>query len=180
MSNPSEIRLRAPVRAVNIPTLDILAPLALPNPPKPAQTRQNPPQSASSAILQNEPTAPPPSSIFHPQSAPPHPLPPSRSVPNFQTNPPRLSHPPAKTRHNPPEPATPTAKLQNEATADLTPRQRHAARLLIAGHTATAVAALLDVDRHTVSDWKKLPAFQAELTRLLNDLAPPPPARGWR
>jgi hypothetical protein len=77
MSNPSTARLRAAVHAVNIRALDILAPLSPTSPPEPAQTRQNPPQSASSGILQNEPTASPPAS-------PPHPLPPSRSVPNFQ------------------------------------------------------------------------------------------------
>src|SRR5689334_15495205 len=88
-------------------------------------------------------------------------------APHALANPPD----PAHTPHNPPHPATPIAKFQNDPTAALTPRQRHAARLLIAGQTAKGVAAELGIDRHTVSDWKKLPAFQAELTRLLNDLA---------
>ena len=94
----------------------------------------------------------------------------------------------AQTCHNVPKPAT-TFISQNEPTApssirhppssppsSLTPRQLHAARLLVDGHTTKAAAARLAVNPHTVSQWKKLPAFQAELTRLLNALAPPPPA----
>jgi DNA-binding NarL/FixJ family response regulator len=57
--------------------------------------------------------------------------------------------------------------VQNEAKRPLTPRQKHAARLLFAGHSAKAIAAQLGVDRHTISDWKKLPAFQAEIENLL-------------
>jgi hypothetical protein len=166
--------------------LDFLNPIApAAHPPEPAQTRQNLPQPASSGFLQNEPTAPPPSAIHHRRSSPPHPLPPSSSVPNFQTNPPIVAHPAAQTCQNPPQPATRSAPAQNEPTApklstqdsalrtsSLTPRQCHAARLLIAGHTAKDVAAQLEVNRHTVSQWKKLPDFQNELTRLLNDLAP--------
>jgi transposase len=52
----------------------------------------------------------------------------------------------------------------------LTPRQRHAARLLVAGHSATSAAALLGVNRHTISDWKKLPAFQGEIDHHLRTL----------
>jgi hypothetical protein len=186
MSKQSTARLRAAVRAIDLRALDFLNPITPgAHPPEPAQTRQNLPEPASSGFLQNEPTAPRPSSIRHQPSSPSHPLPPAHSVPNFQTNPPNVAHSPAKTRQNPPKPATRSAPAQNEPTAPssilhapsssppvLTPRQRHAARLLIVGHTAKSVAAQLDVNRHTVSQWKKLPDFQHELTRLLNDLAP--------
>ncbi len=185
MSNQSAARLRAAVHAVNIRALEMLAPLASTNPPKPAQTRQTLPKSASPSILQNEATAPPPCSIRHCQSSSPRLLPPSRSVPNFQTNPPILSHQPAQTCQNLPESAS-TPHLQNKPTVpssirhppfssrtSLTPRQLHAARLLVDGYTTKAAAARLGVNPHTVSQWKKLPPFQAELTRLLNDLSHP-------
>jgi len=52
----------------------------------------------------------------------------------------------------------------------LTPRQERAARLLAAGHTATAAAALLGVERHTIHRYKRLPAFNDHLRRLLASL----------
>jgi hypothetical protein len=202
MSNRSSAtaaaRLRAAVRAVQFDATAIAA-LGLPPPaaarlhqPKPAQTCRNLPEPASPSILQNEANAPAPSSIHHRPSTHQHSLPPSPSVPNFQTNPPRLSHRPAETCQNLPESAS-TPDLQNKPTApssirhppfsspsSLTPRQLHAARLLVDGYTTKAAAARLAVNPHTVSQWKKLPPFQAELTRLLNDLAPPRPARACR
>jgi DNA-binding NarL/FixJ family response regulator len=83
--------------------------------------------------------------------------------------------PHAKTRHNPPKPATGKLSSQNEPNPEpppptpLTPRQCHAARLLVAGQTAKAIAAQLGVNRHTISEWKKLPAFREELDRLLGN-----------
>jgi hypothetical protein len=47
----------------------------------------------------------------------------------------------------------------------LNPNQLTAARLLLAGHSVTAVAATLGVDPYTISRWKKDPRFQSELRR---------------
>jgi hypothetical protein len=69
--------------------------------------------------------------------------------------------PPRPRRTNPPRP--------------LNPNQLTAARLLLAGHSVTAVAAALHVDPYTVSRWKKDPRFQSELhyqTALLSTAAP--------
>ena len=55
-----------------------------------------------------------------------------------------------------------------------TPKQLRAARLLLAGHSTTATAAALNIDRHTLATWKRLPLFQQELRHLLTapDLGP--------
>jgi hypothetical protein len=37
-----------------------------------------------------------------------------------------------------------------------------------AGDTTTAIAAALQVDRHTLAHWKRLPAFQQEIRRLID------------
>ena len=78
---------------------------------------------------------------------------------------------------NVPECASLTPLRQNEAKSHsdtpapqpptLPPRQLQAARLLIAGHTTKSAGAHLKVNPHTVSRWKKHPAFQQEITRLL-------------
>jgi DNA-binding CsgD family transcriptional regulator len=61
----------------------------------------------------------------------------------------------------------PTAFQFVSPSADLTPRQERAARLLAAGHTATAAAALLGVERHTIHRYKRLVPFNDQVRRLL-------------
>jgi hypothetical protein len=48
----------------------------------------------------------------------------------------------------------------------LTPNQFRAATLLVAGHSTTDVAAVLQVDRHTLARWKRHPLFVQELRAL--------------
>ncbi|HEY7118420.1 MAG TPA: hypothetical protein VH475_17660 [Tepidisphaeraceae bacterium] len=128
----------------------------IPNLPQPAKTCQSAPLAAGA---QNEPRLP-----LTPSSPPPLPPPTRPSAPNEPTN-------PAEARQILPNPAT-LSTQDSALSTDLSPRQRYAARLLIAGHTLTAAAALLNVNRHTVAGWRKLPAFHAELDRLLNQLTP--------
>ena len=47
----------------------------------------------------------------------------------------------------------------------LTPRQISAARLLVLGRCGRDVARELGVEEHTVTRWRRLPAFAAELAR---------------
>ena len=61
---------------------------------------------------------------------------------------------PAPRKSNPPH---------RQNSKPLNPNQLSAARLLLAGHSVTAVAAALHVDPYTVSRWKKDPRFQSEL-----------------
>ena len=75
---------------------------------------------------------------------------------------PQLPTRPCKT--NPPRNAKP-----------LNPNQLTAARLLLAGHSVTAVAAALRVDPYTVSRWKKDPRFQSELRYQTARLSTPAP-----
>lgn len=48
---------------------------------------------------------------------------------------------------------------------DLTSRQVAAARLIALGRSGRAVAAEIGVDEHTVTRWRRLPAFASELLR---------------
>jgi hypothetical protein len=52
----------------------------------------------------------------------------------------------------------------------LQPRQLTAARLLLASWRVTDVAARLGIDRHTLADWMKDPAFQREVRRMAVEL----------
>jgi len=89
--------------------------------------------------------------------------------------------PPAQTCRNLHKPATQSEKSQikpkshsdtppapHSSFPPLPPRQLLAARLLLQGHTAKAVAAHLHVNPHTIAEWKKRPAFQQEISSLLN------------
>ena len=49
--------------------------------------------------------------------------------------------------------------------ASLTPRQVAAARLLALGRRGTAVAAEVGVEKHTITRWRRSPAFAAEVSR---------------
>jgi hypothetical protein len=50
----------------------------------------------------------------------------------------------------------------------LTVRQTSAARLLVLGRTGRQVARELDVEEHTITRWRRLPGFAAELARQQN------------
>jgi hypothetical protein len=142
------------------------------HPPKPASTRTNLPEPASQAPAQNKPTTQPSGELAALRYA---------SIPTV-----RRQNEPTAARLNPPQPAQTCTNLpssappQNEPTVPrypLNPRQLRAARLLVAGQTARAVAATLGVDPHTVSEWKKRPDFRAEVARLLAASDPPLPRR---
>ena len=163
----AQSRLAAAVQNVHLPTLPATV---FDHQPQPAQTRQNLPQSATAPPAQNEATFPSPTRTLLNRllAAATSPDERARFLP---CNDPLE---PAQTCHNLPEPAetchTEIAPVQNEPrtiTTHLTPRQRHAATLLVGGHTVKSVAAHLGVNPHTVSEWKKRPAFQHELQRLL-------------
>jgi len=122
-------------------------------------TRQTPPNHAAARQttpptppMQNEPSchngtsaASPPTAHNTRQSAP------------FHANARRQS-PVCKTN-----PAPPSRRTQRP----LTPNQLRAAHLLVAGHSTTAIAATLSIDRHTLATWKAKPLFQLELRRIL-------------
>jgi hypothetical protein len=138
--------------------------IALPA-PRPASTCTNLPLPASPAPAQNEPKVPrgplparPPANSSALRTA-------TRNAQNEPTTPRPGPPQPAQTCHDPP----PRAPAQNEPTPrfPLSPRQLRAARLLVAGQTARTVAATLQVNPHTISDWKNRPDFQAEVARLL-------------
>ena len=60
----------------------------------------------------------------------------------------------------------PAIKTKPIASADqLPPRQLAAARLLALGRTGRAVAGELGVEEHTISRWRRAPAFRDELRR---------------
>ena len=63
-------------------------------------------------------------------------------------------------------PERPVLAVNATPLPGLQPRQLTAARLLLAGWRVTAVAARLRIDRHTLSDWMKDPAFQREVRRM--------------
>ena len=56
----------------------------------------------------------------------------------------------------------------NPTPAQLTPRQIAAARLLALGRTGRAVARELGLEEHTITRWRRLPAFLRELDRQQN------------
>ena len=100
-------------------------------------------------------------SVPHIQSPAPHSATKTHAAPQSQprfckTNPPQVPKRPAK---------------------PLNPNQLTAARLLLAGHSVTAVAATLGVDPYTISRWKKDPRFQSELRRQIHLQSNPPPTR---
>ena len=76
----------------------------------------------------------------------------------------------ARARQAPPQ--RPAPAPQRPPDPVLQPRQLTAARLLLAGWRVTAVAARLGVDRHTLADWMKDPAFQREVRRMAVALPP--------
>jgi hypothetical protein len=137
-----------------LPPYDFLPDLALPSAP----TRANAPQSAPNDAIARQsapPTAPaqdelPPTAR---QSAPQRPA--VAENENCETNP----------------PPTPNRKSQignrNSKPRPLTPNQLRAASLLVAGHSTTAIAAYLNVDRHTLTRWKRHPLFVQELRALI-------------
>jgi hypothetical protein len=110
--------------------------------PRARQTVPNPAKARQTAPptqkLQNEPTAR---------------ANPCQSAPNSANA--RHQHENCKTNPNarPPRP--------------LTPSQLRAAHLLVAGHSTTDIAATLQLNRHTLARWKRLPLFQQELRRLV-------------
>jgi DNA-binding CsgD family transcriptional regulator len=166
-------RLAAAVQSVRLPELTTVG---FDRPVEPAQTRQNLPQPAIAPPAQNEATSNSPTrTILHRLLAAA-----SDSDERALLLACENALEPAQTCHNLPEPAEtcrpPIAPAQNEARspAPLTPRQRHAARLLVAGDTVKSVAARLGVNPHTVSQWKKHPTFQAEIQRVLERPAPTP------
>jgi len=74
-----------------------------------------------------------------------------------------MSQLPAPTQQNPTEPNT-FCKNTSPSSHQLTSRQQTAISLLTSGHTITAVAATLGLNRCTIHQWKQLPAFISELT----------------
>jgi len=50
-------------------------------------------------------------------------------------------------------------------SSELTPRQISAARLLILGRTGRDVARELEVEEHTITRWRRMSMFRAELAR---------------
>jgi hypothetical protein len=162
-------RLRAAVQSLDW-QLPAFAPAARQTTPNPAKARQTTP---SIAPAQNEPTLPHSPGAMPSLAANDAPSPANapgegrhascanarQTTPNHANarhdDAPRKTNPPAKTavRRRPPRP--------------LTPNQLRAARLLLAGHSTTAIAAALAIDRHTLATWKRLPLFQQELRHLL-------------
>jgi DNA-binding NarL/FixJ family response regulator len=118
--------------------------------PTPAIARQTTPLNS---LMQNEPT----------------------SLPNRQPSTAIPAHPPHNPRQSAPNPAI-ARRLERPCKSNpeprtprpLTPNHLRAARLLVAGQTTTAIAAALGLDRHTVSQWKRLPAFQREIRDLID------------
>jgi hypothetical protein len=53
----------------------------------------------------------------------------------------------------------------NPTAPGLSPRQVSAARLLVLGRTGRDAARALGVNEHTITRWRRLPAFEAELAR---------------
>jgi hypothetical protein len=122
-----------------------------------------------SAPRQNEPTAP------APQSAPAHRCAPSPQNPQNEAT--CLSGSPHPTAHQgapqfAPAQIKPTAppplSTQDSAltTLPLSPQQLAALRLLLHGQRPTAVAAQLNIDRHTLLRWRRSDPFNAELQRI--------------
>jgi DNA-binding CsgD family transcriptional regulator len=153
MSHPESSRqpIRPSARAhlaAAIPSLDwnrLLPPLAARQTvPNTAKARQTAPPHPP---LQNKATPAAPVPPSHRQPTPP-PDPARQTVPNSANA--RHPEPPRKT--NPPRP--------------LTPAQLRAAHLLVTGHSTTAIAATLQINRHTLAKWKRHPLFQQELRHL--------------
>jgi len=99
-----------------------------------------------------------------------HRLAPTPSKPSDPENVPHCSAEHIDTFSAEPSHRSPPAFQSIAPSPHLTPRQERAARLLAAGHTATAAAALLGVERHTIHRYKRLPAFNDHLRRLLASL----------
>ena len=60
-----------------------------------------------------------------------------------------------------------------DAPLELEPRQLMAVRLMLSGRGVTEVARHLGVDRHTVSAWRKDPAFAREVRRMALEMPLP-------
>jgi hypothetical protein len=159
-------RLAAAVQSVPLPGLTAIV---LERTPESVHTRRNPPKPATAPPAQNEAPSPSPRRAIRHRLLAVASDPDERALLRACED----ALEPTQTCHNLPEPArtrlAPTAPAQNEPRfpAPLTPRQLHAARLLVAGHTVKSAAAHLGVNRHTVSEWKKNPDFQAEVQRAL-------------
>jgi hypothetical protein len=130
-------------------------------PPNPANAPQPTPPAPN---LQNEPTHAP-----RPQM--------SRNVPVPSILAPRSTRQRAPSHANAPQPAqdcrtNPPPPSRRRPPRPLTPNQLRAARLLTQGHSTTAIATALHVDRHTLADWKRNPFFQQELRHLIDDPRP--------
>jgi hypothetical protein len=78
-----------------------------------------------------------------------------------------LHHPKTAKRSQLPKWQSDTAPPPPSTFSALTPRQLHAARLLVAGHNDSSAAAILGVHRHTLRRWRRVPEVRAELHRLL-------------
>jgi FixJ family two-component response regulator len=57
-------------------------------------------------------------------------------------------------------------------SSQLSPRQVAAARLLILGRCGRDVARELEVEEHTITRWRRMPAFRAEIQRQLASIFP--------
>jgi hypothetical protein len=161
-ANSARARLAAAV-AATLPLDLTLTPPTRAAAPQNTPTRPAAPQGAPlSPKMQNEPTghSVPPSSLITPLSSPP----PSRLNRDKFPNEPKLAPQCAPNHANAPQ----RAPSKRTLTRPLTPNQLRAARLLVAGHSTTAIAAALNIDRHTLADWKRLPLFQHELRRLID------------
>ena len=119
------------------------APRARQTAPNAANARQSAPPMRK---LQNEPN--PPSSRADPCHSAPNSANARRAAENCKTNP-------------SPRPARP-----------LTPDHLRAAGLLVAGYSTNDVAATLEINRHTLARWKRLPLFQREIRRLIDPADP--------
>jgi len=156
---------RAPLAAAALQALDVRRQLLAT-----LTARQTLPINANGC--QRAPNAPECPEMSHFSQPLPVPVPPStcQPLPNA-----------ANARHdktNPDDPA-PSSTLHPPALSSrarsprpLTADQLRAARLLLAGQSTNAVAAALSLNRHTIGKWKRLPLFQAELRRLLDDACP--------
>jgi DNA-binding CsgD family transcriptional regulator len=144
-------------------------------PPGAFDARQTPPDNAKARqttpptpFVQNKPTG------HNDTSAAGRPTSSTRqSAPNHANA--RPQSPVCKTN---PAPPAPSSILQSPSSRrpprPLTPNQLRAATLLVAGHSTTAIAATLSINRHTLAAWKTKPLFQLELRRILQSNQPSP------
>jgi hypothetical protein len=113
---------------------------------------------------------PPSSPLNPPTGSSPVTLSATRPCPSRETNPikpiPRAQQSSSTFRNVHQSPPTPSsAHCETNPPPDLTSRQLAAVRLLLLGRSGRAAARELDLEEHTITRWRRLPAFRAELAR---------------